>query len=259
MKELAAIAARKKISYRKMEILDHARRRAQKVNLYEKVQIPGYEDAIRKIKRFLEDEENLAKSAQKIVKNVNRIKNRRYDRAHEENIFFLVHHSDYIGFLDELQAWACYVKYQETEPSEELLRRIRLQKDIRDTLALRHRIPKTEGEPLSESGGIAITRTFQELTDQQESLQQELNALQKALFLKPWELIFPRFASPSGTRRAEGSALHLPGNLTRNGNRSTPWRSSIRSSHYLLHHGYANGGPPLDRCRGDPRPGGKPP
>ncbi|MCB9049457.1 MAG: V-type ATP synthase subunit D [Lewinellaceae bacterium] len=69
VKELAAIAARKKISYRKMEILDHARRRAtQKVNLYEKVQIPGYEDAIRKIKRFLEDEENLAKSAQKIVK-----------------------------------------------------------------------------------------------------------------------------------------------------------------------------------------------
>ena len=40
----------------------------QKVNLYEKVQIPGYEDAIRKIKRFMEDEENLSKSAQKIVK-----------------------------------------------------------------------------------------------------------------------------------------------------------------------------------------------
>ena len=31
-------------------------------------QIPGYEDAIRKIKRFMEDEENLSKSAQKIVK-----------------------------------------------------------------------------------------------------------------------------------------------------------------------------------------------
>ena len=41
----------------------------QKVNLYEKVQIPGYQDAILKIKRFLEDEENLSKSAQKIVKN----------------------------------------------------------------------------------------------------------------------------------------------------------------------------------------------
>ena len=54
---------------RKMELLDHARRKTtQKVNLYEKVQIPGYEDAIRKIKRFMEDEENLSKSAQKIVK-----------------------------------------------------------------------------------------------------------------------------------------------------------------------------------------------
>ena len=51
------------------ELLDHARRKTtQKVNLYEKVQIPGYEDAIRKIKRFMEDEENLSKSAQKIVK-----------------------------------------------------------------------------------------------------------------------------------------------------------------------------------------------
>jgi len=38
------------------------------VNLFEKVQIPGYEDAIRKIKRFMEDEENLSMSSQKIVK-----------------------------------------------------------------------------------------------------------------------------------------------------------------------------------------------
>ena len=68
-KELASLAISRKLFFRKMELLDHARRKAtQKVNLYEKVQIPGYEDAIRKIKRFLEDEENLAKSAQKIVK-----------------------------------------------------------------------------------------------------------------------------------------------------------------------------------------------
>ena len=54
---------------RRMEVLDHARKKTtQKVNLYEKVQIPGYEAAILKIRRFLEDEENLSKSAQKIVK-----------------------------------------------------------------------------------------------------------------------------------------------------------------------------------------------
>ena len=53
-----------------MLILEQVRKKTtQKVNLYEKVQIPLYEDAIRKIKRFLEDEENLSKASQKILKN----------------------------------------------------------------------------------------------------------------------------------------------------------------------------------------------
>lgn len=70
IKELAQIAIEREVFKNKMELLDHARRRTtQKVNLYEKVQIPGFEDAIRKIKRYLEDEENLSKAAQKIVKN----------------------------------------------------------------------------------------------------------------------------------------------------------------------------------------------
>lgn len=54
---------------RNMDRLEYARKRTtQKVNLYEKVQIPAYNDAILKIKRFLEDEENLGKSAQKLLK-----------------------------------------------------------------------------------------------------------------------------------------------------------------------------------------------
>ena len=69
IKELAEIVTEKEIFTRKMILLDYARRKTtQKVNLYEKVQIPDYQDAILKIKRFLEDEENLSKSAQKIVK-----------------------------------------------------------------------------------------------------------------------------------------------------------------------------------------------
>ncbi|MDR1154144.1 MAG: V-type ATP synthase subunit D [Bacteroidales bacterium] len=53
----------------KIGYLEHARKKTtQKVNLFEKVQIPGFEDAIRKIKRFMEDEENLSKSSQKIMK-----------------------------------------------------------------------------------------------------------------------------------------------------------------------------------------------
>ncbi|MCF6333542.1 MAG: V-type ATP synthase subunit D [Draconibacterium sp.] len=69
VKELVEIVIEKEFFTRKMVLLDYARRKTtQKVNLYEKVQIPGYQDAILKIKRFLEDEENLSKSAQKIVK-----------------------------------------------------------------------------------------------------------------------------------------------------------------------------------------------
>lgn len=69
LKRLARLGIEFEVFNRKMELLDYARRKTtQKVNLYEKVQIPGYEDAIRKIKRFMEDEENLSKSAQKIVK-----------------------------------------------------------------------------------------------------------------------------------------------------------------------------------------------
>jgi len=69
LKQIAELNIEREICLRKMGLLDYARKKTtQKVNLYEKVQIPGYEDAIRKIRRFLEDEENLSKSAQKIVK-----------------------------------------------------------------------------------------------------------------------------------------------------------------------------------------------
>ncbi|MEA3318088.1 MAG: V-type ATP synthase subunit D [Bacteroidota bacterium] len=66
---LVRISIEREVFYKKMELLEHARKKTtQKVNLYEKVQIPGYEEAIQKVKRFLEDEENLSKSSQKIVK-----------------------------------------------------------------------------------------------------------------------------------------------------------------------------------------------
>jgi V/A-type H+-transporting ATPase subunit D len=69
VKELAEIGIQREFFHRKMGLLDYSRKKTtQKVNLFEKVQIPGYDDAIRKIKRFLEDDENLSKSAQKIVK-----------------------------------------------------------------------------------------------------------------------------------------------------------------------------------------------
>lgn len=70
LKDISDIAIRMEILRKRAEILEKARKKTtQKVNLYEKNQIPAFEDAIRKIKRFLEDEENLTKSAQKILKN----------------------------------------------------------------------------------------------------------------------------------------------------------------------------------------------
>jgi V/A-type H+/Na+-transporting ATPase subunit D len=69
VKQLAEVGIEREFFEQKMYLLEHARKKTtQKVNLFEKVQIPGYDDAIRKVKRFMEDEENLSKSAQKIVK-----------------------------------------------------------------------------------------------------------------------------------------------------------------------------------------------
>jgi len=69
VKAIADVGIRQEFVRRKVELLEYARKKTtQKVNLFEKVQIPGYQDAIRKIKRFMEDEENLSKSSQKIVK-----------------------------------------------------------------------------------------------------------------------------------------------------------------------------------------------
>jgi len=55
-----------KLRIRRLELA--RRKTTQKVNLYEKVQIPQFSSAILKIKRFLEDVENLDKAAQKITK-----------------------------------------------------------------------------------------------------------------------------------------------------------------------------------------------
>ena len=71
LKELAQTAIETEFVVAKLNLLEYARKKTtQKVNLFEKVQIPGYEDALRKIKRFMEDEENLSKSSQKILKSL---------------------------------------------------------------------------------------------------------------------------------------------------------------------------------------------
>ena len=69
LKELTRLGIESEVYQEKSRILDWQRKKTtQKVNLYEKVQIPGYQEAIRKIKRYMEDEENLSKASSKIVK-----------------------------------------------------------------------------------------------------------------------------------------------------------------------------------------------
>ena len=69
LKELSRLGIESEIYEMKRQILEYNRKKTtQKVNLYEKVQIPGYKEAIRKIKRYMEDEENLSKASSKIVK-----------------------------------------------------------------------------------------------------------------------------------------------------------------------------------------------
>ncbi|MDH6342466.1 V/A-type H+-transporting ATPase subunit D [Parabacteroides sp. PFB2-12] len=69
LKQLARTGIEAEFAGMKLELLEHARKKTtQKVNLFEKVQIPGYKDAIRKVKRYMEDEESLSKASQKIMR-----------------------------------------------------------------------------------------------------------------------------------------------------------------------------------------------
>jgi len=69
LKDLSRLGIESEVYLEKSRILEYQRKKTtQKVNLYEKVQIPGYKEAIRKIKRYMEDEENLSKASSKIVK-----------------------------------------------------------------------------------------------------------------------------------------------------------------------------------------------
>ena len=69
LQDITRLGIESEIYEQRRRILDYQRKKTtQKVNLYEKVQIPGYQEAIRRIKRYMEDEENLSKASSKIVK-----------------------------------------------------------------------------------------------------------------------------------------------------------------------------------------------
>lgn len=75
LKEFCRLTIQIELTRTSVHVLNQARKKTtQKVNLYEKVQIPAYQEALRRIKRFLEDEENLSRAAQKIVKERNAVR-----------------------------------------------------------------------------------------------------------------------------------------------------------------------------------------
>ncbi len=69
LQKVLEAVAQSRVQEERLALLEAARKKAtQKVNLYEKVQIPSLEAGIRQIKRYLEDEDNLSKAAQKLLK-----------------------------------------------------------------------------------------------------------------------------------------------------------------------------------------------
>lgn len=88
VEKLAEIGIHREFYEIKLGRLEHARKKTtQKVNLFEKVQIPGYHEAILKIKRYLEDEENLSKSSQKIMRSHQEARREKQKRMGGENIW----------------------------------------------------------------------------------------------------------------------------------------------------------------------------
>lgn len=69
LREMVRLKLESDLERKNTTVLQEARKRAtRKVNLYEKIQIPRYAEAIRRIRTFLDDKENLSRAAQKIVK-----------------------------------------------------------------------------------------------------------------------------------------------------------------------------------------------
>lgn len=69
LQDLVRLSIEKQVEQAGAGLLDAARKKTtQKVNLYEKVQVPAYVQAISKVKKYMDDAESLGKAGQKIMK-----------------------------------------------------------------------------------------------------------------------------------------------------------------------------------------------
>ena len=107
-----------------------------------------------------------------------------------QKYLFLVHHSNYVGFLEGLRRLGVlHVQQQEGEPSADLLDRMALQQRLRNVLK---GLEKREVEVGPEATGTAeegytVIAQYEALNDQLEPLLQEKTTVRKEFeLLRPW-------------------------------------------------------------------------
>ncbi|MCS2855364.1 V-type ATP synthase subunit D [Parabacteroides distasonis] len=204
LKKLARTGIEAEFSGMKLELLEHARKKTtQKVNLFEKVQIPGYKDAIRKVKRFMEDEESLSKSSQKIMRaNQEKRKAKRRKRGGRGMIVkmskyaFMVYHKEYDTFLSTLRdLGVVHIKETNSVMDNERLQELLAERKQINTLmryfknlhAAEKDVKFAPARELTKEEGLKLVRKIEELQDKKAQLIASKQSIEKDLaYMEIW-------------------------------------------------------------------------
>ncbi|UVR79576.1 V-type ATP synthase subunit D [Parabacteroides distasonis] len=204
LKKLARTGIEAEFSGMKLELLEHARKKTtQKVNLFEKVQIPGYKDAIRKVKRFMEDEESLSKSSQKIMRaNQEKRKAKEEKRGGRGMIVkmskyaFMVYHKEYDTFLSTLRdLGVVHIKETNSVMDNERLQELLAERKQINTLmryfknlhAAEKDVKFAPARELTKEEGLKLVRKIEELQDKKAQLIASKQSIEKDLaYMEIW-------------------------------------------------------------------------
>ena len=262
LKELAHTAIEREFTLAKLGLLEHARKKTtQKVNLFEKVQIPGYQDALRKIKRFMEDEENLSKSSQKILKSQQEKKEGgRSMITKMKKLTFLVYHKEYEDFLNSLRELGVVhivEKQQGAAENAELQDNIRLSARLAAALKLLQNQKHEKDAVIAANGGSA-ERGLQVLdeidalqTEHSKLLQQQQTCGKEKDALEAWGNF-----EPEGIQRLKDAGYVVGFYTCSEGNYKEEWEAEYNamiicriSSKVFFHHRDQGRGGSRSGCR----------
>ncbi len=204
LKKLARTGIEAEFSGMKLELLEHARKKTtEKVNLFEKVQIPGYKDAIRKVKRFMEDEESLSKSSQKIMR-ANQEKRKAKERKRGgrgmivkmSKYAFMVFHKEYDTFLSTLRdLGVVHIKETNSVMDNERLQELLAERKQINTLmryfknlhAAEKDVKFAPARELTKEEGLKLVRKIEELQDKKAQLIASKQSIEKDLaYMEIW-------------------------------------------------------------------------